>query len=291
MLDLNRLDSTTAILKLTNLEVSTPVVGGAGDQAAVAIGNGIVSEGIISTVIGTSGVVFAATDKPRFDKEGRVHTLCHAVPNKWSVMGVTQGAGLSLNWFKRTFCAKEVEQSEKSGNDIYDILTEKASKSNPGSNGILYLPYLMGERTPHIDPNVKSAFLGVSLINNHDDFVRSILEGVSFSLKNCLDLIENMNVNVNEIRVSGGGAESSVWRQILADIFQYPLTTVKASEGGALGVAILAGVGVGIYDSVEDACSKIIEGNLKVSPNVNLKDIYTKIYDIYNSAYPKIKDI
>lgn len=275
--------------KLTKLAVGTPVVGGAGDQAAGAIGNGIVNEGIISTTIGTSGVVFAATDTPRFDKEGRVHTLCHAIPNKWHVMGVTQGAGLSLNWFKRTFCAKEVEESEKLGIDIYDLLTEKAAKSKPGSNGILYLPYLMGERTPHIDPNIKGAFLGVSLINNHDDFVRSILEGVSFSLKNCLDLIEGMDVKISEIRVSGGGAESSVWRQILADVFQYQLTTIKASEGGALGVAILAGVGVGIYDSVEEACKKIVKGNLKVQQNLDLKDVYLKAYEKYNSAYTKIK--
>lgn len=282
---------TEAAAKLTKLQVNTPVVGGAGDQAAGAIGNGIVSEGIISTVIGTSGVVFAATDTPRFDEKGRVHTLCHAVPNKWHIMGVTQGAGLSLNWFKRTFCAKEVEESDKTKVNIYDILTKKASKSKPGSNGIIYLPYLMGERTPHIDPNVKGAFLGVSLINNHDDFVRSILEGVSFSLKNCLDIIEGMNVNISEIRVSGGGAESDVWRQILADIFQHSLTTVKASEGGALGVAILAGVGAGIYESVEDACNRIVKGKEKVNPNTDLKDLYSKIYETYNSAYPRIKDI
>ncbi|PRR79620.1 xylulokinase [Clostridium vincentii] len=277
--------------ELTGLDVNTPVVGGAGDQAAGAIGNGIVSEGIISTVIGTSGVIFAVTDTPRFDKEGRVHTLCHAVPNKWNIMGVTQGAGLSLNWFKKTFCAKEIEESENLGIDIYDILNKKASKSKPGSNGIIYLPYLMGERTPHIDPNVKGAFLGISLINNHDDFVRSILEGVSFSLKNCLDLIKDMNVSIDEIRVSGGGAESNIWKQILADVFQYPLTTVKASEGPALGVAILAGVGVGIYDSVESACSKIIKGNAKVSQNTDLKEVYSKVYKVYNSAYPKIKNI
>lgn len=281
---------TEEVSKLTGLEINTPVVGGAGDQAAGAIGNGIVSEGIISTVIGTSGVVFAATDTPKFDKYGRVHTLCHAVPNKWHVMGVTQGAGLSLNWFKRTFCTKEVEESEKLNKNIYDILTEKASNSKPGSNGIVYLPYLMGERTPHIDPNVKGAFLGVSLINNHDDFTRAILEGVSFSLKNCLDIIEDMNVKIDDIRISGGGAESEVWRQILADIFQYSLTTIKASEGPALGVAILAGVGAGIYESVEDACKKIIKGGEKVAPDKALEETYSKVYNQYNSAYPKIKD-
>lgn len=284
---------TEKAAKLTNLSVDTPVVGGAGDQAAGAIGSGIVKEGVISTVMGTSGVVFASTDEPKFDGLGRVHTLCHAVPGKWHVMGVTQGAGLSLNWFKRTFCQKEIEESEELGKDIYDLLTEKAAKSEPGANGVVYLPYLMGERTPHLDPNVKGGFFGVSLINNHDDFVRSILEGVSFSLKNCLDIIEDMNVKIEDIRVSGGGAESKVWRQILCDIFQYPLTTVKASEGPALGVAILAGVGAGVYDSVESACEKILGENTseKVSPNNDLRDVYLKTYETYNSLYPRIKDI
>ena len=276
---------------LTCLQEGTPVVGGAGDQAAGAIGNGIVREGVISTVIGSSGVVFASTDTPKFDKLGRVHTLCHAVPGKWHVMGVTQGAGLSFKWFKETFCKKEVEECKVEGSNIYDVLTEKAAKSNPGSNGVVYLPYLMGERTPHLDPNVKGGFFGVSLINNHDDFIRSILEGVSFSLKNCLDIIEDMNVKIEDIRVSGGGAESEVWRKILCDIFQYNLTTVKASEGPALGVAILAGVGAGIYESVEDACDKIVKGNDTVNPDKNLKERYDEVYTVYNSLYDKVKDI
>lgn len=206
-------------------------------------------------------------------------------------MGVTQGAGLSFKWFKETFCKKEVEECRVEGSNIYDVLTEKATKSNPGSNGVVYLPYLMGERTPHLDPNVKGGFFGVSLINNHDDFIRSILEGVSFSLKNCLDIIEDMNVKIEDIRVSGGGAESEVWRKILCDIFQYNLTTVKASEGPALGVAILAGVGAGIYESVEDACDKIVKGNDTVNPDKNLKERYDEVYTVYNSLYDKVKDI
>lgn len=156
---------------------------------------------------------------------------------------------------------------------------------------MVYLPYLMGERTPHLDPNVKGGFFGVSLINNHDDFIRSILEGVSFSLKNCLDIIKDMNVKIEDIRVSGGGAESEVWRKILCDIFQYNLTTVKASEGPALGVAILAGVGAGIYESVEDACDKIVKGNDTVNPDKNLKERYDEVYTVYNSLYDKVKDI
>lgn len=282
---------TEKVAETTGLQVGTAVVGGAGDQAAGAIGNGIVSEGIISTVIGSSGVVFAATDTPKFDKEGRVHTLCHAVPNKWHVMGVTQGAGLSLKWFKENFCRKEIEECKEKGINTYDYLTEEAAMSKPGANGVIYLPYLMGERTPHIDPNVKGGFLGVSLINNHGDFIRSILEGVSFSLKNCLDIIEEMNVEVNDVRVSGGGAESPLWRQILSDIFNYSLKTVKASEGPALGVAILAGVGVGIYDSVEDACRKIITENNRVEPNNDIVEVYNNLYKVYNSIYPRIKDI
>lgn len=276
--------------ELTHLKEGTGVVGGAGDQAAGAIGNGIVREGVISTVIGTSGVVFASCDKPRFDSLGRVHTLCHAVPGKWHVMGVTQGAGLSLNWFKKNFCDKEIEVSKLQNRDVYDILTEEAFKSKPGSNGVIYLPYLMGERTPHLDPNVKGAFLGITLINDRSDFLRSILEGVSFSLKNCLDIIKDMNIKIDNIMISGGGAESKVWRQILADIFQYRLTTIKASEGPALGVAILAGVGVGIYKSVEEACDEIIqEGSNIIIPDEALKKTYEEIYDKYNSAYPCIK--
>ena len=277
--------------ELTSLQKGTPVVGGAGDQAAGAIGNGIVREGVISTVIGSSGVVFASTDTPKFDKLGRVHTLCHAVPGKWHVMGVTQGAGLSFKWFKETFCQKEIEESKAKQMDIYDVLTEKAAKSKPGSNGVVYLPYLMGERTPHLDPNVKGGFFGVSLINNHNDFIRSILEGVSFSLKNCLDIIEDMNVKIEDIRVSGGGAESEVWRKILCDIFQYKLTTVKASEGPALGVAILAGVGAGVYESVEAACDKIVKGQDTVNPDKNVREIYEKVYSVYNSLYSRVKDI
>ena len=284
---------TSESAKATNLKEGTPVVGGAGDQAAGAIGCGIVKEGIISTVIGTSGVVFAATDTPKFDKLGRVHTLCHAVPGKWHVMGVTQSAGLSYKWFQNTFCKKEIADSKESGVSVYDVLAKEIEESKPGSNGIVYLPYLMGERTPHLDSNVKGGFFGVSLINNHGDFTRSILEGVSFSLKNCLDIIEDMKVDITEVRVSGGGAESPTWKQILSDIFQYSLTTVKASEGPALGVAILAGVGAGIYESVEDACDKIVNGNDsdKVNPNKELAKVYEDVYKVYNSLYPRIKDI
>ena len=186
---------------------------------------------------------------------------------------------------------KNLKEAKEKNIGIYDYLSEEAATSKPGANGVIYMPYLMGERTPHIDPNVKGGFVGVSLINNHADFVRSVLEGVSFSLKNCLDIIEDMKVDITDVRVSGGGAESEVWRQILADIFNYPLRTIKASEGPALGVAILAGVGVGIYESVEEACEKIIKGKDLVNPNCDNIALYDKIYEVYNSLYPRLKDI
>lgn len=277
---------------LTGLKQGTKVVGGAGDQAAGAIGSGIIREGIISTVIGSSGVVFAATSSPRFDKDGRVHTLCHAVPNMWHIMGVTQGAGLSLKWFKENFCIKEITECKENGTNIYDYLTDEASKSSIGANGVVFLPYLMGERTPHMDPNIKGGFFGVSLINKRYDFIRSILEGVGFSLRNCLDIIEDMDVEMKDIRVSGGGAESKLWLQILSDIFNDKLNIIKASEGPALGVAILAAVGSGVYDSIEEACNKMVKNsNDIITPNYEIAKSYDKIYSIYNSIYPRVKNI
>lgn len=283
--------TTEEVSTETNLAIGTPVVGGAGDQAAGAVGNGIVNEGVVSTIVGSSGVVFATTDIPRFDVGGRVHTLCHAVPGKWHIMGVTQSAGLSLKWFKENFCNLDIKKAQIDEVNVYDLLTKKAEKSPAGANGVIFLPYLMGERTPHLDSKIKGGFIGVSLINSEGDFIRSVLEGVGFSLKNCLDIIEDMEVHVNEIRISGGGAESGLWTQIISDIFQKGLSKISASDGPALGVAILAGVGVGIYPSVEEACDRILKGKYYVKPNENLKVIYEERYNIYNSLYPKIKDI
>ncbi|WP_123053298.1 xylulokinase [Clostridium sp. JN-1] len=278
------------VAKEIGLNIDTSVVGGAGDQAAAAIGNGIYKEGIISTSIGTSGVVFAATNKPVLDKLGRVHTLCHAVPGMWNVMGVTQSAGLSLKWFKENFCSDVVDKATKTSKNVYDLLSDMASHSKPGANGIIYLPYLMGERSPHLNPKAKGMFFGFTHANTKDDFIRSILEGVSFSLKNCLDIMLNMNINLEEIRVCGGGAESIVWKQILSDIFEYPLFTLRTTEGPALGAAILASVGAGIYESIEDACNLILHCQNKITPNPLNYSAYSKAYAKYNHMYPAVKE-
>ena len=194
--------------ELTGVPAGTPVVGGAGDQAASAVGNGVVTSGIASSTIGTSGVVFVSTDQMRIDPKGRVHTFCHAIPNTWHVMGVTQGAGLSLKWFRDQFCQEEISVAERLGIDPYVLMDKIAETVEPGSDGVIYLPYLMGERTPHLDPDARGVFFGLSAIHTKAHLMRAVMEGVAFSLKDCMEIIRGMGAQVNEIRVSGGGGRS-----------------------------------------------------------------------------------
>ena len=196
--------------KLTGLNEGTIVVGGAGDQAAGAVGNGIVKTGIVSSTIGTSGVVFAHMDNIQIDKEGRVHTLCHAVPGKWHVMGVTQGAGLSLKWYRDNFCHAEMDAADGMGVDPYYLMDKQAEKIAPGCEGLIYLPYLMGERSPHNDPNAKGVFFGLSAKHTKYDMLRAVMEGVSYSLNDCMSVIKEMGIDASEVRASGGGGKSKL---------------------------------------------------------------------------------
>jgi xylulokinase len=225
----------------TGLRAGTPVVAGGGDQAAGAVGMGIVRAGAVSATIGTSGVVFAATDRPALDPHGRVHTFCHAVPGRWHIMGVTQGAGLSLRWFRDTFGA-----GADDGRDPYERLTDEAARVAPGSDGVLWAPYLMGERTPHLDAHARAALVGLNASHGRGHVVRAILEGVAFSLKDSFSIFEEMQVPVGGVRLGGGGARSPLWRQIQADVYGYPVEIVEAEEGAAYGAALLAGVGGGV---------------------------------------------
>lgn len=274
---------------LTGLKEGTPVVGGAGDQAAGAVGNGIVRPGVVSSTIGTSGVVFAFSEKVTIDPKGRVHTFCHAVPNTWHIMGVTQGAGLSLKWFRDNFCIEEKRTAELMKIDPYIIMDKEAEKVAPGCNGLIYLPYLMGERTPHLDPNAKGVFFGLTAKHEKQDILRSIMEGVVYSLRDCLEIIEEMGVNVSEVRASGGGGKSELWRKMQADIFGTDITTVKSSEGPALGVALLAGVGTGVYNNINEACEAVIKENTRQASDPELYVKYTKFYDIYKRLYNSLK--
>ncbi|MCL2095292.1 MAG: xylulokinase [Oscillospiraceae bacterium] len=266
-----------------------PVVGGAGDQAASAIGNGIVKEGVISATIGTSGVVFAHLDKPAIDKLGRAHTFCHAVPGAWHVMGVTQSAGLSYKWFRDNFMTSEKFTAEQLNTDP-NILIDKIAGSVPaGSNGLIYLPYLMGERTPHLDADCRGVFFGLSGMHEKKDLLRAVMEGVVFSMNDCLGIIREMGTSPNYIYAAGGGANSPLWRQMMADIMQTEIAVNNSSESGALGVAILAGVGSGVYKDVVSACSNIIKRRDSQICSDKNKNLYEEMYKIYMNLYKSLK--
>ena len=261
-----------AAARATGLHAGTPVVAGAGDQAASAIGNGIVDPGVVSCTIGTSGVVFAHMQAPAYDPQGRVHTFCHAVPGAWHVMGVTQGAGLSLQWFRNQLAP---------GTD-YDALTAEAATAEPGSQGLFWLPYLMGERTPHLDANARGGWIGLTARHTRADLIRSLLEGVCYSQRDGLDPIENLGVAVKSVRLSGGGARSPFWRQLFADVFGKPVVTLKTQEGSAYGAALLSLAG----DSVRDLCRTAIREVSSVSPDQRNASVYAEGHSIYQSLYP-----
>ncbi len=275
--------------EVTGLKENTPVVGGAGDQAAGAIGNGIIKSGQISSTIGTSGVVFAHLDEPIIDEKGRVHTFCHAVPGAWHMMGVTQGAGLSLKWFRDNFCTNEIEVAKGMGIDPYVLMTKEAEKVPAGSRGLIYLPYLMGERTPHLNPKAKGVFFGLSAAHTKNEMLRAVIEGVSYSLLDCMEIIKDTGMNPTNVMVSGGGGKSELWRQILADMFNCKVSTNKSSEGPALGVALLAGVGTGVYKDIDEACSIAISENSVQFPKEENSLVYKRYYEIYKKIYDDLK--
>ncbi len=275
--------------EVTGLKENTPVVGGAGDQAAGAIGNGIIKSGQISSTIGTSGVVFAHLDEPIIDEKGRVHTFCHAVPGAWHMMGVTQGAGLSLKWFRDNFCTNEIEVAKGMGIDPYVLMTKEAEKVPAGSRGLIYLPYLMGERTPHLNPKAKGVFFGLSAAHTKNEMLRAVIEGVSYSLLDCMEIIKDTGMNPTNVMVSGGGGKSELWRQILADMFNCKVSTNKSSEGPALGVALLAGVGTGVYKDIHEACSIAISENSVQFPKEENSLVYKRYYEIYKKIYNDLK--
>jgi len=260
----------------TGLRVGTPVVAGAGDQAAGATGMGIVA----------AGTVFAATDRPALDPRGRVHTFCHAIPGRWHVMGVTQAAGLSLRWFRDTFAT-----SSSGAHESYDRLTAEAAKIPAGSDGLLWTPYLMGERTPHLDSNARGALVGLTASHTRAHIVRAILEGVAFSLRDTFTLFREMNVPVTSIRLGGGGARSPLWRQIQADVYGHAVEIVETEEGAAYGAAILAGVGAGMWPSVAAACAAVVRVASCVNPQPAAITTLNASYSAFRRIYPATRDV
>ena len=274
---------------LTGLATGTPVIAGGGDQAAQAVGCGIVQEGMVSATLGTSGVVFAQSDQYRVEPEGKLHAFCHAVPGKWHLMGVMLSAAGSFQWYKNQLGREEQKLESEGGPNAYDTLTASAETVPPGSEGLIFLPYLSGERTPHPDPHARGCFIGLSVRHEKRHLTRAVLEGVSFGLNDSVELMRNLGVNPKEIVLSGGGTRSALWKQMLADIFSSRCTMVNALEGAAYGAAVLAAVGSGAFSSVEDACDRWIRQTEVVEPSGE-NSSYAKFYSIYRSLYPTLQE-
>jgi xylulokinase len=262
----------------TGLAAGTPVVGGGGDQASSAVGNGIVEPGLVSCTLGTSGVVFAHMEQVAYDPMGRVHTFCHAVPGKWHVMGVTQGAGLSLQWFRNNLAP----------GISYDELMKEAANAPAGSDGLFWMPYLMGERTPHLDATARGGWVGLTAKHKRADLVRSVIEGVSYSQKDCLVIVEELGAEARSVRASGGGAQSPFWRQILADILDKSVVTLASQEGSAYGAALLSMGGTGAYSSVPEVCGAVIREVDRIEPRDHT---YATRYQTYRELYPALKPL
>lgn len=269
----------------TGLAAGTPVIGGGGDQAAGAVGTGIVREGSISVTVGTSGVVFAQSDAYRVEPAGRLHAFCHAAPGKWHLMGVMLSAAGSFRWFRDALGQHERLLAQQTGRDVYDILTAEAAAAPAGCEGLLFLPYLTGERTPHPDPHARGAFVGLTVRHGKAHLARAVLEGVSYGLRDSLELMKALGLITTQVRVSGGGARSAVWRQILADVFNAEIATVNVTEGAAFGAALLAGVGTGVYRTVEDACVQTIRVTGSTAPSA-AAEVYQAYYPRYRALYP-----
>ncbi len=274
--------------RLTGLRAGTPIVGGGGDQAAQAVGCGIVREGVVSATFGTSGVVFAHSEKYRVEPQGRLHAFCAAVPGQWHLMGVMLSAAGSYQWYRNQLALHEQEEAKRQGVDVYRILDTQATSVAPGCEGLLFLPYLSGERTPYPDPDARGVFFGLSLRHGRAHMVRAVLEGVTYGMKDSLELMRALGIEPAQVVASGGGAKSPLWRSLMADIFDTTIVTNNASEGAAYGAAILAGVGTGVYDSVESAC----EQTLKVTSEQRPQNpgVYADFYPHYRGLYADLKD-
>lgn len=279
-----------ACAKLMGIPVGTPVVGGGGDQAAGAVGSGIVGSGVVSATMGTSGVVFAHADTVATDPLGRVHTFCHAVPGAWHIMGVVLAAGGSLQWYRNQICAEEIAQAKKQKCDPYKLIDAAAAKVPAGSEGLYFLPYLTGERTPHADPFARACFVGLTPRSDKAMMARAVMEGATYAMNDCLDIIRGMGVQPKQIRLSGGGAMSPFWQQMQADIYNCDCAITNTHAGPAYGVMLLAGVGTGVWKSVPEACKATIALKKTIKKHAPTVKVYQKYYREFTKMYPALKE-
>lgn len=280
---------SAAAAAATGLLEGTPIAAGGGDQAAQAVGSGIIREGIVSATLGTSGVVFAHSDQYRVEPGGKLHAFCHAVPGKWHLMGVMLSAAGSFEWYKNVLSGAEAAEAEASGRNVFDLLTEQAAEAPAGCEGLLFLPYLSGERTPHPDPLAKGAFFGMSLRHNKSHLTRSVLEGITYGMNDSLQLMRDLGLEISEVRASGGGAKSDFWLQMQADIYRSKVVTTNVTEGAAFGAAVLAGVASGVYADLDSAAARIVKSTGETDPGPN-QAIYSDFYPEFRALYPALKD-
>ena len=274
----------------TGLAPGTVVVGGAGDNPAAAVGTGIVSEGSAFTTIGSSAVVYAISDRVAIDQKGRIHSLCASVPGKWTVMSCTQAAGLSLQWLRNHVCTEEMRRAKEEGVDPYVVMTALAAQVPIGAEKLLYLPYLMGERSPHPDPDCRGVFFGLSAMHDRSHLIRAVMEGISYSQWECVEVFREMGVSVADMMICGGGGRSALWRQMLADMYGCPVSTIESDQGGALGAAILAGVGSGVYSDLETACRRLVRKKEVHQPDETNHREYEKFFAVYKNLYLTLRD-
>ncbi len=279
---------TEDVAKATGLKTGTLVVGGGADNTCGATGTGIVLEGRVLSSIGTSGVVFAHSADLKVDPQMRVHSFCHSVPQSWYLMGVTLSAGNSLRWFRDVSGHKEMERLR--GVDSYDLLTEEASRAPQGCEGLIFLPYLTGERTPHQDADAKGVFFGITARHKREHIVRSVLEGITYAMNDSIEIMRELGLEMEEIRATGGGAKSAFWRQLQADIYGAPVVRVNVKEGPAFGAALMASVGAGLFDNLVEAAEelvKVVDSTEPIEENVRT---YRDFYSVFRSLYPALKD-
>ena len=282
---------TPAVAKQLGLSTDCIVVGGAGDCAAGAVGNGVVKRGVLNSSLGTSGVVFCHSETPEYDPAGRLHTFCHAVDGKWHMMGVTLTAAGALEWFADALCAAERKEAKKKGKgDIFDLLVAEAAKTPTGAEGLQFLPYLAGERTPHADPLARGALVGLTLKHGRGHVVRAVLEGVTLALRDSLDIMQELGVSVRQVRATGGGAKSPFWRQLQADVFGKKVFTMAADEGPAFGVALLAAVGCGEFKNIAQACDATVKTSSETAPQAAAKKYYNRAAPVYRGLYASLRE-
>jgi xylulokinase len=273
---------SAAAAEATSLRAGIPVVGGAGDQAAQAVGVGAVEPGVAALTLGTSGVVFASTEQPFVELEGRLHAFCHAVPGRWHLMGVMLSAAGSLRWYRDTLAPGVA----------FDTLLAPATHVSPGSEGLLFLPYLTGERTPYPDPLARGAFIGLTVRHTQAHLTRAVLEGVAFGLRDSFELVNSAGLTgIYQVRTSGGGAKSVLWRQILANVLNTELVMVNTTEGAAYGAALLAGVGAGIWPDVDSACRATVRLIGSTVPQPEAVSAYALGHALYRQLYPALKAV